>query len=203
MTILIAEDDPISRKVLRLTLQQLGYEVLIADDGAEAWELFDKDPVRIIVSDWMMPGLDGLELCRRVRDRPQTPYTYIIMLTAAHTTSDDYSLAMQSGIDDFLTKPLNREMLRTRLHVAERILRYSTEINVLQGLIPICAYCHKVRSGADYWERVDSYIAERTGAHFSHTACPACYAEQMKILDGKELSAAGKEGAETGCGGRI
>ena len=143
MTILIAEDDPISRKVLRLTLQQLGYEVLIADDGAEAWELFDKDPVRIIVSDWMMPGLDGLELCRRVRDRPQTPYTYIIMLTAAHTTSDDYSLAMQSGIDDFLTKPLNREMLRTRLHVAERILLYATgglaygEVSATAPVIPL------------------------------------------------------------------
>jgi len=192
MKILIAEDDHISRKVLRLTLQQLGHEVIIAEDGAQAWKIFDEEPVRIVVSDWMMPGLDGLELCRRIRDRPQTPYTYIIMLTAAHTTSDDYSLAMQSGIDDFLIKPLNREMLRTRLHVAERILRYSTEINVLQDLIPICAYCHNVRDGADYWERVDSYIAARTGTRFSHTACPACYAEQIRILDGKQLSAAAK-----------
>jgi DNA-binding response OmpR family regulator len=190
MKILIADDDHISRKVLRLTLQQIGHQVIVAEDGAEAWKIFDNEPVRIIVTDWMMPSLDGLELCRRVRDRPQTPYTYIIMLTAAHTTSEDYTLAMESGIDDFLLKPLNREMLRTRLHVADRILRYSTEINVLQDLIPICAYCHNIRDGADYWERVDTYIAARTGAHFSHTACPACYAEQLRILDSEKLAAA-------------
>jgi sigma-B regulation protein RsbU (phosphoserine phosphatase) len=183
MKILIAEDDHISSKILRLTLQQLGHEVLAARDGAEAWEMFDGEPVRVIVSDWMMPKLDGLALCRRIRDRPQTPYTFFIILTAAYTTSDDYSLAMDSGIDDFLTKPLDREMLRTRLYMAQRILRYTTEISLLQDLIPICSYCQKVRDGADYWGRVDTYIRERTGARFSHGVCPACYDEQVKLLD--------------------
>jgi DNA-binding response OmpR family regulator len=121
MKILIAEDDYISRKVLRLTLEQLGHEVLVADDGAEAWKTFDQEPVRIIISDWMMPNLNGLDLCRRVRERPRTPYTYVIILTAAHTTGDDYSRAIASGIDDFLTKPLDCDLLRTRLYVAERI----------------------------------------------------------------------------------
>jgi sigma-B regulation protein RsbU (phosphoserine phosphatase) len=183
MKILIAEDDAISLKVLRLTLKQLGHETLEAADGAEAWEMFNREPVRVVVSDWMMPKLDGLQLCRRIRDRPRTPYTYFIILTAAHTTSDDYSIAMDSGIDDFLTKPLDREMLRTRLHVAQRILRYATEIDVLQDLIPMCCYCQKVRDGADYWERVDTYIKERTGARFSHGVCPKCFDEQVKLLD--------------------
>jgi sigma-B regulation protein RsbU (phosphoserine phosphatase) len=183
MKVLIAEDDLISRKVLRLTLQQLGHEVVVACDGAEAWELFNQEPVRVIVSDWMMPNLDGLAFCRRVRDRPQTPYTFFIILTAAHTTSEDYSLAMDSGIDDYLTKPLDREMLRTRLHMAERILRYTTEINLLQDLIPMCSYCQKIRDGADYWERVDTYIRARTGVRFSHGICPPCYEQQMKLLD--------------------
>jgi DNA-binding response OmpR family regulator len=182
MKILIAEDDFISRKVLRLALEQLGHEVLVAEDGSQAWKMFDQEPVRIIISDWMMPGLDGLNLCRRVRERPRTPYTYIIILTAAHTTGDDYSEAIASGIDDFLTKPLDRELLRTRLYVAERILRYTTEINLLQDIIPICVYCHRVRDGADYWERVDTYIHSRTGTRFSHGACPECHEEQMKIL---------------------
>lgn len=183
MKILIAEDDLISRKVLLLTLQQQGHEVLAASDGAEAWAMFDREPVRVVVSDWMMPNLDGLDLCRRIRDRPQTPYTFFIILTAAHTSNDDYTLAMDSGIDDFLTKPLNREMLRTRLHMAERILRYTTEISLLQELIPMCSYCQKVRDGADYWERVDTYIKARTGARFSHGVCPECFAEQVKNLD--------------------
>jgi DNA-binding response OmpR family regulator len=182
MKILIAEDDFTSRKVLQLTLSELGHEVVTAGDGAEAWELFDREPVRLVVSDWMMPKLDGLELCRRIRDRPQTAYTFFIILTAAHSTSEDYSRAMDFGIDDFLTKPLEREMLRTRLHMAERILRYTAEISLLQDLVPMCSYCHKIREGADYWERVDTYISSRTGTHFSHGICPNCYDEQVKIL---------------------
>ena len=183
MKILIAEDDPIATKVLRLTLQKLGHEVVAAADGAEAWEMFHREPVRVVISDWMMPEMDGLELCRRVRDRPMTLYTYFIILTAAHTSADDYTLAMDSGVDDFLTKPLDRELLRTRLFVANRILRYTKEIGVLQELIPICAYCNKIRDGADYWQRVETYIRERTGSRFSHGVCPECFDRQVELLE--------------------
>jgi len=188
MKILIAEDDQIATKVLRLTLQKLGHEVIAASTRLEAWELFNQEPVRVIVSDWMMPGLDGLELCRRVRDRPQTLYTYFILLTAAHTGADDYTLAMDSGVDDFLTKPFDREMLRTRLFVASRILRYTSEIGILRDLIPMCSYCNKVRDGEDYWQRVETYIRDRTGSRFSHGVCPDCYDQQVKLLD-KEMAA--------------
>jgi sigma-B regulation protein RsbU (phosphoserine phosphatase) len=183
MKILIAEDEPVSRRILSCTLEQLGHEVTAAADGAEAWELFHREPARIIVSDWMMPGLDGLELCKRVRDRPQTPYTFFIILTAASNTSEDYTVGMDSGIDDFLTKPLNREMLRTRLYMAQRILRYTTEIQMLQDLIPMCSYCQKVRDGADYWHRVDTYIRARTGTRFSHGVCPSCSDEQLAAFN--------------------
>lgn len=193
MKILIAEDDAISAKVLRATLEKQGHEVIAARDGQEAWELFDKDPVRVIVSDWMMPNVDGLELCRRVRDRAHTAYTFFIILTAAHTSTDDYTLAMDSGVDDFLTKPLNRELLRTRLYSAERILRYTTEISVLQELLPICTYCQKIRDGADYWERVDTYIRAHTGTRFSHCVCPECYEKQVKLLE-KDFPEVGLEG---------
>ena len=184
MKILIAEDDAVAEKVLRLTLQHFGHEVVTARNGTEAWDIFDRDPVRVIVSDWMMPGMDGLEFCDRVRGRAQTPYTYFILLTAAHTGPDDYNVAMDAGVDDFMTKPLDREMIRTRLHVAQRILRYTTEIRMLRDIIPICAYCNKVRSDGDYWERVETYIKERTGSRFSHGACPECLDAQMKLLDG-------------------
>jgi DNA-binding response OmpR family regulator len=183
MKILIAEDDVIAEKVLRLTLQVSGHEVVTARSGTEAWEMFDRDPVRVIISDWMMPGLDGLEFCNRVRDRAQTPYTYFILLTATFTGTHDYNSAMAAGVDDFMTKPLDREMIRTRLHVAQRILRYTTEINVLREIIPICSYCNKVRNDDDYWERVETYISERTGTRFSHGACPDCFDQELKKLD--------------------
>jgi len=183
MKILIAEDDPIAAKVLRLTLQNYGHEVVVATNGFEAWQMFDADPFRVIISDWMMPGMDGLQFCERVRDRPQTPYTYFILLTAAHTGADDYTLAMDSGVDDFLTKPFDREIIRTRLYVAQRILRYATEIRQLKDIIPICSYCSKVRNDGDYWERVESYIKARTGSRFSHGVCPECFDDQVKLLD--------------------
>ena len=182
MKILIAEDDAIAAKVLRLTLQALHHEVVLASDGTTAWEMFDQDPVRVVVSDWMMPGMDGLQFCERIRNRAQTPYTYFILLTAAQTCDDDYTLAMDSGVDDFLTKPLHRETLRTRLRVAERILRYTTEIRQLKDIIPICTYCHKVRDDGDYWERVETYIRERTGSRFSHGVCPECFDDQVKVI---------------------
>jgi sigma-B regulation protein RsbU (phosphoserine phosphatase) len=97
---------------------------------------------------------------------------------------------MDSGVDDFLTKPLDRELLRTRLFVASRILRYTMEIGVLQDLIPICSYCSKVRDGEDYWQRVETYIRERTGSRFSHGVCPECYDQQVKLLE-KEMAECG------------
>jgi CheY-like chemotaxis protein len=184
MKILIAEDDPIAAKVLRLTLKNYGHEVTVATSGTEAWEMFDADPFRLIISDWMMPGLDGLQVCERVRNRARTPYTYFILLTAAHTGPEDYTLAMDSGVDDFLTKPFDREIIRTRIYVAQRILRYTTEIRQLKDIIPICSYCNKVRTDGDYWERVETYIRERTGSRFSHGVCPECFDDQVKLLDG-------------------
>lgn len=178
--VLIAEDDPVSAKVLSVLLQRLGYETIIAQNGREAWDAFHNAPVRIIVSDWMMPGMDGLALCEKVRAREKTLYTYFILLTANRTSADNYALAAAAGVDDFLTKPLDREMLRMRLGVAERILKYTAEIRQLREMIPICAYCRKVRDEDDYWERVETYIQKETGSRFSHGACPECCEKEME-----------------------
>jgi sigma-B regulation protein RsbU (phosphoserine phosphatase) len=180
--ILIAEDDPLSARILQAALSKLGYEPVIARDGAEAWEQFDRDPMRLIVSDWMMPGLDGLALCEKVRARVQTPYTYFILLTANHTSTQNHELASVAGVDDFLTKPLDREAIRMRLAVAERILKYTAQIRQLQEMIPICSYCHKVRDTHDYWDKVESYIQKETGSRFTHGACPQCYEKEMDRL---------------------
>jgi DNA-binding response OmpR family regulator len=180
--ILIAEDDPISAKILEAALTKFGYEPVIACDGVEAWDRFNREPARLIVSDWMMPHLDGLGLCEKVRARAHTPYTYFILLTANRTSAENYERASASGVDDFLVKPLDREVIRMRLRVAERILQYTAHIRQLQELIPICTYCHKVRNEHDYWDRVESYIQKETGSRFSHGACPECFDMELKNL---------------------
>ncbi|GBC94881.1 Response regulator PleD [bacterium HR16] len=121
MRVLIAEDDSVSRLVLRKALEEMGYSVLAAKDGEEAWELFQKHPFPLVISDWMMPGADGIELCRRVRSLREKGYTYFILLTA-RDSKEDRLHAIESGADDFLSKPLDRAELASRLSVARRIL---------------------------------------------------------------------------------
>jgi DNA-binding response OmpR family regulator len=173
--ILAVEDDAVARAVLRQALLRLGHEVVEAKDGAEALQVLEKEPVRLIVSDWMMPGLDGLGLCRAVRNRLDADYVYFILLTSREADVDNQREAIEAGVDDFLTKPLDLQEIWMRLRVAERILRYATEVRQLEAFLPICGYCKKVRDDQNYWQQIESYINERTGTDFSHSVCPDCY----------------------------
>jgi sigma-B regulation protein RsbU (phosphoserine phosphatase) len=188
MKIHIAEDDPVSLQLLQATLEMYGHEVVTSVDGEEAWEMFDREPARVIVSDWMMPGVDGLEFCRRVRARPKTDYTYFILLTANNTGRENLRAAMAAGIDDFLAKPLDREAIFMRLRVAARILDFATQIRTLKELIPICMYCKKVRDDSDYWQQVDTYIHTCTGTNFSHGICPECLEKHLADFTVHNLS---------------
>lgn len=175
MKILAVEDDPVARAVLHRALLHLGHEVVDARDGAEALRVLEKEPVRLIVSDWMMPELDGLDLCRAVRSRVNADYVYFILLTGQQADVDNQREAIEAGVDDFLTKPLDLQEIWMRLRVAERILRYATEVRQLEAFLPICGYCKKVRDDQNYWQQIESYINERTGTDFSHSVCPDCY----------------------------
>jgi phosphoserine phosphatase RsbU/P len=175
MRVLAAEDDPVARAVLKQALRQLGHEVLEAGDGEQAWTLLQQEPVRVIVSDWMMPHCDGLELCRRIRARTDAEYLYFILLTSRDATRENQTAAGDAGVDDFLTKPLNLADLWTRLRVAERILAYTTQVRQLEELLPICSYCKKIRDDKNYWQQIEGYISDRTGSDFSHSICPDCY----------------------------
>lgn len=175
MKILAVEDDAVARTILRQALRRLGHDVVEAGDGEQAWELLQSDPARVVVSDWMMPKLDGLELCRRIRHRTTADYIYFILLTGRDATNENQSAAADAGVDDFLTKPLDFSELWTRLRVAARILRYTTQVRQLEQMLPICSYCKKIRDDQNYWTQIESYISERTGSDFSHSVCPDCY----------------------------
>lgn len=178
MKILAVEDDSVARRVLEASLVLLGHEVVLASDGEEAWQRLQDEPIRVVVSDWEMPKVDGLELCRRVRARTDD-YTFFILLTNASASNENQDAALAAGVDDFLNKPVNPRELKMRLHVAQRILGYTTHIQKLESFIPICSYCKKVRSDDSFWQQIESYINHRTGSEFSHSVCPTCYDEKI------------------------
>ena len=121
MRTLIADDDDITRMLLGSALTKLGHDVHAASNGREAWEAWRDGDFSLIVSDWMMPDLDGLEFCRRIRAEKRADYTYIILLTA-RSGKTNYLEAMTAGADDFITKPFERDAFAARVRVAERIL---------------------------------------------------------------------------------
>ena len=121
MRVLIAEDDLISRRLLQSSLEKWGHDVVTATDGAEAWRLFEAGEFPIVISDWMMPEMDGVELVRRIRSCQRPGYVYTILLTAK-SQKEELIQGMEAGADDFVTKPFDREELRVRLRAGERII---------------------------------------------------------------------------------
>src|ERR1700746_1394467 len=131
MKILIADDDPVSCRLLDRLLLKWGYEVIAAHDGAEAWEVLQaENSPRVALLDWMMSGIDGLEICRRVRARSAHPYVYIMLLTANDKVGNLVE-GLESGADDYLTKPFHPQELRARLRVGLRMLEL--EDNLVQA----------------------------------------------------------------------
>jgi phosphoserine phosphatase RsbU/P len=194
MRILIAEDDPVSRLVLTTNLANWGHEVVSAVNGMEAWNAFqEEDAPRLVILDWMMPEMEGPEVCRRMRERPTAIPPYIILLTARQGAKEVVE-GMQAGADDYLTKPYHRDELRVRVQVGVRMIELQQKladrigeleealerVKRLQGIIPICGYCKKVRDDEDYWQNVESYIATHSEAEFSHGVCPSCFKQVVE-----------------------
>lgn len=122
MKVLIAEDDLISRRLLQDYLTRWGYEVTAAEEGDSAWRLFEADDFPMVITDWVMPGLDGVELVRRIRAAPRPGYVYAILLTGKGQKSDIVQ-GMEAGADDFIVKPFDRDELRVRISAGERVIR--------------------------------------------------------------------------------
>lgn len=129
MRVLIAEDDTVSRLVLTRFVESIGHEVMVASDGAEAWDLYSasEEAVDVVISDWLMPGLNGIDFCQRIRSRGSAHYTYVVLITALDG-KDHFLSGMQAGADDYLIKPLDRDTLQARLIAAERVTSLHREL---------------------------------------------------------------------------
>ena len=189
MRVLIADDEATTRHLIQGTLGKWGFEVLAAEDGTAALDIMKgPNPPEIVLLDWVMPGVDGLEVCRRVRAALLDAPTYIILITARGGL-ENVVQGLEAGADDYVTKPFDPRELRARLHAGARVVQLQKallernheledalkRVKQLQGLLPICSYCKKIRNDRNYWEQVDAYVASHSEAQFSHGVCPDCF----------------------------
>jgi sigma-B regulation protein RsbU (phosphoserine phosphatase) len=188
MKILVAEDDRVARQILNNSLTKWGYDVHMTFDGEQAWEELQKvNAPAMAILDWMMPGMDGLQLTRQVRTLDKRVPTYVMLLTA-RSDRESVVAGLEVGANDYLTKPVDLNELRARVNVGREMVALQTQlahrvtqleraladVRSLRGLLPICCYCKKVREGDDYWQEVEDYLANHGDVHFSHGVCPTC-----------------------------
>ncbi|HYN15324.1 MAG TPA: response regulator [Terriglobales bacterium] len=193
MKILLAEDDPVFALLLQRLLEG-EYEVLLVRDGVQAWEALQAENApQLVVLDWLMPRMDGIEVCRQVRHQPELAPTYLILLTSRDHIKDILT-GFEAGADDYVVKPCDPEELRARVRVGRRVVELQSalaahvaqlqqalaSVRQLQGLLPICSYCKRIRNDQNYWEQLETYLSDHTEASFSHGICPSCYQSIMK-----------------------
>ncbi len=207
MRVLVADDDRIAATLLAQTLRQWEFDVTAVSDGGEALRYLlthgTTEPMLAIL-DWMMPNIEGSEVCRRVRLELPLANMYLMLLTSLESRTHVVA-GLDAGADDYLIKPFDPDELRARLNVGVRLLtlqeRLSERVAELQsalanvkqlhGLLPICSYCKRIRGDDQYWTQVESYIAERSDAQFSHGICPPCATELEKEIEAHRNSRLG------------
>ncbi len=197
MKILLAEDDKTTRLIVETLLENWGYETVCVENGLQALaELQSDTPPLIAIIDWQMPKMDGLEVCRQTKALKHKNPTYIILLTG-RDKNEDLVLGLSSGAHNYITKPFNDDELKARIQVAERVVKIQGSLNekiselehalnhikTLQGILPICMHCHKIRDDEEAWQRLESYISNHAEVQFSHGICPSCLEEHYPDID--------------------
>jgi phosphoserine phosphatase RsbU/P len=195
MRILIAEDEQSTRRMLETMLEKWGYDVIAVKDGHEAWAMLKQEnPPPIAILDWMMPGLEGVTVCRKAREIQRDHPPYLILLTGRGEIESIVE-GLHGGADDYVTKPFDPEELHARIEVGVRMIRMQitlaekvslleealVHVKRLQGLLPICSLCKKICDDEKRWQQIEMYIAEHSEAQFSHGLCPDCNEKIMKL----------------------
>ena len=193
VTVLLADDDKLTLNVLHDVLVDAGYDVVTATDGEQAWKKLHESNSQVAILDWIMPGMEGIEICRRAHADPKLGNRYFILLTGK-SKAEDVVLGLQAGASDYLRKPFEQSELLARVEVGVRFMELQRkledrvqelesalkQVHRLEGLLPICSYCKRIRNEQDYWERVDQYISQHANVRFSHNICPECYGKHVK-----------------------
>lgn len=193
LRVLVADDDAVTRAVVAAILRKGEFDVQTAADGEQAWHALEQpEAPAVAVLDWMMPGLDGPEICRRLRAEQALAPIYIVLLTARES-AEDVMAGLRAGADDYVTKPPGEDELLARVKVGARVVQLQrmlgehrrrldaarAEITDLQRLLPMCSRCKRVRDGREYWQQVESYLAAHHDAR-AQSFCPECFEHHLR-----------------------
>ncbi|MBP1750086.1 MAG: two component system response regulator [Deltaproteobacteria bacterium] len=193
--ILVTDDDPDILEINSTVLRNAGYEVYEASTGAECLDRVRRYHPDLVLLDVVLPDMTGIEICEKIKRDPELQGTFIILLSGIQVSSDNQAEGLSFGADGYLIKPLFRKEFIARIQAMERIKRVEDrlfqtqkeqaviieelrkamdEIKTLRGLIPICAWCKRIRDDEGYWDQLEVYLTKHSEAVFSHGLCPDC-----------------------------
>jgi phosphoserine phosphatase RsbU/P len=199
MQLLIADDDANTINLVCKYLHDWHYEVVIAVNGIEALDIITgSNSPQIIILDWLMPKMDGIEVIKKVREMETSSPPYIILFTVRDEKGAIIE-GLDAGANDYITKPFDKDEFHARIRVGERFINLQNalaerikelqeamaQINTLQGILPICSFCHKIRNDQASWEMLEQYISQHSEAKFSHGICPECLKKNYPNLTKK------------------
>lgn len=186
--ILVVDDDPDLLQGTAHVLESDGYTVARASSGEEAIQTAAAFRPDLVLSDRDMPGMDGLEMCRRLKGHPASADVFVVIISGAHTLTEDQVSGLNSGADGYILRPIGSRELSARVEAFARIVRLTralqlkntaleaamAKVKALSGMLPICSDCKKIRDDRGYWNQVEAYIQSHSEASFTHSLCPQC-----------------------------
>lgn len=191
MKILIAEDEYTTRLMVQVCLENWGYSIESVEDGKKAWDIINqKNPPQIAVLDWEMPGISGIDLCRKIKSLDRSSPIHVILLTA-RDSKNDISQGFEAGADDYITKPFNDDELGARIRVAERIVTIQSSLNssleelrealdMVQSFeepVAVCRKCKKIGAFDGSWRTPEKLLEYPVDPRFIQLDCPSCKAK--------------------------
>ena len=191
--VVVAEDDPTTQTLIIRSLSKMGYQATACSDGDKALQILqNSDTPTIALLDWMMPVLDGIQVCQTLRKSSSSKPLYLVLLTSKGE-QDDIVKGFKAGADDYIVKPFDLEEFCARVRVGVRILDLQAslaarvqelesalqQVKQLRGMVPICSYCKKIRDDRHYWQQVEEYLSANIDIQFSHGVCPSCYEKEL------------------------
>lgn len=188
ITVMIVDDDPDVLYATARIVKKAGFRVIQASSAAECRALVQEQPPDLLLLDVVLPDTSGSELCKEIKADPECKNIFVILISGLKTSSQEQAEGLDVGADGYIARPISNQELEARVKAMVRILRAEREtrrlfqelqeaqaqVKVLQGLLPICCHCNKIRDDAGYWKRLETFIQENSEAFFSHGICPEC-----------------------------